>query len=82
MTSSDLESRSRSPICELGLCLVVSNLHTKFEEPSFIIYGDIVRKPKCDSQTDGRTDGQTDGRTDATHYHSSRHFVGRELKKG
>ena len=62
MTSSDLESRSRSPICELDLCLVVRNQHTEFEDPSSIISRDIVRKRKCDGQTDGRTDRQTDGK--------------------
>ena len=46
MTSGDLESRSRSPICELDLCLVVRNLPTKYEDPSLIISRDIVRKPK------------------------------------
>ena len=46
MTSGDLESRSRSPICELDLYLVVRYLHTKYEVPSLIIYQDIVRKPK------------------------------------
>ncbi len=33
MTSGDLESRSRSPICKLDLYLVVRNLHTEFEGP-------------------------------------------------
>ena len=46
MTSGDLESRSRSPICELDLCLVVRYLHTEYEDPSLIISRDIVRKPK------------------------------------
>ena len=32
---------------------MVSNLHTKFEDPSLIISQDIVRKPKCDGRTDG-----------------------------
>ena len=48
---SDHENKSRSPICELDLCLVVRNLHTKSEEPGLIISRDIVQKPKCDGQT-------------------------------
>eukprot|EP00918_Siedleckia_nematoides_P077961 GHVU01170552.1.p1 GENE.GHVU01170552.1~~GHVU01170552.1.p1 ORF type:complete len:117 (+),score=0.31 GHVU01170552.1:47-352(+) len=64
MTSGDLESRSRLTICKLDLCLVVRNLHTKFEDPSFIISQDIVRKPKCD----GRRDRQTDRRKRQNQY--------------
>jgi hypothetical protein len=46
MTSSDLESRSRSVVYIIDICLGVRDKHTILEHPSFNISGDIMEKPK------------------------------------
>jgi hypothetical protein len=57
MTSGGLDSRSRSPMCELDLYLVVRYLHTKLEHRSLIISEDNERKPSV--MWHGRTVGRT-----------------------
>ena len=45
MTYNDLESRSRSIVYILDICLEVRNKHSILEHPSFNIFRDIMEKP-------------------------------------